>query len=115
MKRLSWMDQRSRIGFYVLLLLIAYGTLALGALTIWGIWTYPKTGEVSAVIGAQTAEQDRVAVYRELRSDWLSTIKDLGLTFTITPVLTLLGTVVGYIFRGQAEQPSPGGSGEPSP
>lgn len=97
------MDPRSRIGFYILILLISYGMLALGVLTMWGVWTYPSIGDVSAVIGAQTTDQDRVAVYRDLRADWLSTIKDLGLTFTITPVLTLLGTVIGYIFRGTTE------------
>lgn len=58
---------------------------------------------MSAIIGPQAADQDRVAVYRDLRSEWLSTVKDLGLTFTITPVLPLLGTVIGYIFRGSTK------------
>ena len=108
MSRLGWLDRRSRIGFYILLLLIAYGGLALAALTVWGAWTYPTIGDVTKIVGTGT-EPDRVAVYRDLRSDWLATVKDLGMTFTITPVLTLLGTVIGYIFRGSAsEEPGDG-------
>jgi hypothetical protein len=39
-----------------------------------------------------------VAGWREARASWLTEVKELGQLFILTPLLPLLGTVLGYIF-----------------
>jgi hypothetical protein len=35
--------------------------------------------------------------------DWITSIKDLGQIFLLTPVFPLIGTVIGYMFGRQQE------------
>lgn len=90
--QLPWIGYRI---FKWLLLLI---TTLLLLLVVYAWRTYPDATAVDDLLVAGATPPERLAVLEALRSSWLTSVKDLGQMFVLTPVIPLLGAVVGYIF-----------------
>lgn len=87
--------------FRYLLLLIAFvGVL----LVVYALTTYPSQDEIQEIIG-NAEGVEALQAWRETRAEWVDQFKDLGQLFLVTPIVPLLGAVLGYIFgRQQAGQ-----------
>lgn len=98
------------IGWRAFQLLVGFVGLSLAALAVFAWSTYPSLPEVMAamaepagpvVTSAQPCEvagPDAASLWSQARTEWLAGIKELGQMFVLTPLLPLLGTVLGYIF-----------------
>lgn len=87
--------------FKWLLLLIA---VVAALLSVYALTTYPSLQEVQNLTAGQQ-DVDALQAWRETRSEWVDQFKDLGQLFLVTPIVPLLGAVLGYIFgRQQAGQ-----------
>jgi hypothetical protein len=89
------------IGLTAFRWVVAVTAAALVLLAGFGILTYPRLEEVERMAGGATA----ISVHRELTGEWFARIKDLGQLFILTPLLPLLGVILGYIF-GREQQGS---------
>lgn len=98
---------RGVLGYRIFKWLLLLVAVFIALLTVYGFLTYPKLADSRTLAGPNG---DAVAAFRQARADWLSSVKDLGQIFLITPVLPLIGAVLGYIF-GRNEQ-DPGSSGD---
>lgn len=45
--------------------------------------------------------EEALTAWREARSEWIAQFKDMGQVFLVSPILPLLGAVLGYIFGSQ--------------
>lgn len=98
---------RGVLGYRIFKWLLLLVAVLLALLTLYAYLTYPDLKDIQALAGR---DGDAMNAYSQARSDWLSSVKDLGQIFIITPVLPLIGAVLGYIF-GRNEQ-VPGSSNE---
>ncbi len=75
-------------------------------LLAWYGWaTFPRVGEFRSLAGHGPSA---LAAYSKARADWVSSVKDLGQLFIVTPVLPLLSAVLGYMFgRNEADSNDP--------
>lgn len=102
---LTTSNRRTIVGLVIFIVLSVWVLGALSILTWWGWYTYPSFDDAEA-LAAGIEDSDALVVLKELRSEWLSTVKDLGLTLTVTPATALLSAVIGYILRGEHDAPS---------
>ncbi|HJT91750.1 MAG TPA: hypothetical protein VJ777_07370 [Mycobacterium sp.] len=91
------------IGLYLFQLLAALVALSLVCLVLYGWLTFPRLGEVRKALGPN-ADVDGLRSWQEMRGQWSSDLKDLAQLFVVTPLLPLLGTVIGYIFGRQIRE-----------
>lgn len=70
--------------------------IGVGMLLLSGfaVMTYPRLEEVERVAGQTNA----LTTHGELVAAWFSRVKDMGQVFILTPLLPLLGLILGYIF-----------------
>lgn len=92
-----------RLGFSIFVALLVTSGVLFAALMTFAATTYP---ELSQVTGLVAENGDKLASWQAAQDDWRTSVKDLGTTFLVTPVLPLLGIVIGYIFgeRARAER-----------
>ncbi|MGH8906820.1 MAG: hypothetical protein ACRD0K_09970 [Egibacteraceae bacterium] len=79
------------IGWWVFRLLLAFIGLSFAALGVFAWLTYPSTAAAPP------------ALWQEARAQWFGQVKEMGQIFILTPLLPLLGAVLGYMF-GRQEQ-----------
>ena len=87
-----------RLGREIFLWLLALVALELILLTVYAFWTFPQIGDVSQMTEAAA---DRNQNWMEARSAWVTSLKDIGQIFLLTPVFPLMGAVIGYMFGRQ--------------
>lgn len=87
----------ARLGYRIFKWLLALTVLLLAVLTWYGLISYPNEADVNTAVNGQ-ATPDRLAAAKQLQTDWLQQVKDLGQLFLLTPVFPLIGAVIGYIF-----------------
>jgi hypothetical protein len=111
------------IGWWAFRLLLAFIGLSFIALAIFAWRTYPSLEyfDQARVAAEQpspitqppmelvTAPRDGdnlapLAMWQEAREQWFAQIKDLGQVFILTPLLPLLGAVLGYIFGREKQR-----------
>jgi hypothetical protein len=97
---------RTVLGYLIFKWLLLLIGILLGLLTVYGVLSYPSISDARSLAGASG---DAGVILQQAKAEWVSSIKDLGQIFLITPVLPLLGAVLGYIF-GRHEQASPSNS-----
>ena len=94
----------ARVGYKIFLWLLLLILLLALLLMIYAWWTYPRLGDVVALV-AEQPDVDPLQAWRDTRAEWVTQFKDLGQLFLVSPVIPLLGAVLGYIFgRQQAGQ-----------
>ena len=91
---------RSVLGYRIFKWLFLLVTGLFVAVITYAVLTYPQEETILRLAGKET---DLVSVYKQARADWLDSVKDLGQTFLLAPLLPLLTAVLGYIF-GRDEQ-----------
>jgi hypothetical protein len=89
-------EEWARTGLTILLGLGALVLIELGLLVLYAWGTYPDSQDFVGL--QQPMPTDAADVMRQARSDWIASIKDLGQLFLITPLFSLIGVVIGYIF-----------------
>ena len=87
-----------RLGREIFLWLLALVALELILLSMYAFWTFPGIGDVAQMTEAAA---DRNKNWTEARSAWVASLKDLGQIYLLTPVLPLIGAVIGYMFGRQ--------------
>jgi hypothetical protein len=92
---------RTRLGREILLWLLVLVFIELSLLSIYAFWTYPRIGDITRVAGGQNADLQKA--WLDARSAWVTSVKDLGQIFLLTPVFPLIGAVIGYMFGRQEE------------
>jgi hypothetical protein len=70
----------------------------------FGWATYPHLSAVARAYGPGHGIE-AFAAWHEAQKEWFANLKDVGQLFVVTPLLPLLGTVLGYTF-GRREAPS---------
>lgn len=95
------------VGWWAFRMLLAFVGVSYLVLALFAWRTYPASRDsvdVGAVnMAAQVPQpaapelEDTVRL-REARAEWLAEVKELGQMFILTPVLPLLGAVLGYLF-----------------
>ena len=97
---------RGVLGYRIFKWLLLVVAVFIALLTLYGFLTYPKLAYSQTLAGPHG---DAVAAFREARADWLTSVKDLGQMFLITPILPLIGAVLGYIFGRNEQDPASSG------
>jgi hypothetical protein len=111
------------IGWWAFRLLLAFIGLSFLALAVFAWQTYPSleyfdqtrmvAGQSSSItqptMELMNAPGDNtnlapLAMWQEAREQWFAQIKDLGQVFILTPLLPLLGAVLGYIFGREKQR-----------
>lgn len=92
-------NQRTTVGLLIFLALFLWVVGALVGLTFWGARTWPSIEDAQAL--SEGTDEDALAVYRSLRTQWLTEIKELGTTLTLTPATALISAVIGFLLRGE--------------
>jgi hypothetical protein len=87
------------LGREIFLWLLGLVIIELALIATYAWWTYPSLDEViKANTGSST---DVPQAWADARSEWVSSLKDLGQIFLLTPVFPLIGAVMGYMFGRQ--------------
>jgi hypothetical protein len=73
-----------RLGYKIFLWLLGLIVVELALLLLYGAMTYPRGN-----------------AWDDNKATWLTSVKDLGQLFLLTPVFPLLGAVIGYMFGKQ--------------
>jgi heme A synthase len=110
------------IGWWAFRLLLGFIGLSFLALAVFAWRTYPSLeyfdqARVQAeqpstvvqpmeLVTAPGASNNLapLALWQEAREQWFAEIKDLGQVFILTPLLPLLGAVLGYIFGREKQR-----------
>lgn len=96
----------SRLGYQIFKWLIGLICAFVIVLCLFAVFTYPRLEDIRGLVPSGT---DALGPWREMRAEWMTQFKDLGQLYLVTPILPLLGAVMGYIFgRHQSETDSPG-------
>jgi hypothetical protein len=98
-----------RIGYKIFLWLLLLIGFELALLFVYGWFTFPTLEDVLRT--TTDANADAGQAWADARSSWVTSIKDLGQIFLLTPVFPLLAAVIGYMFGRQ--QGSSSGDGSP--
>jgi hypothetical protein len=85
----------TEFGYKVFKWLLCLVGLLFLALALFATVTYPSLAEAKALAGPQGNVGTALG---DARTQWFSQVKDVGQLFLVTPVLPLLGTVLGYMF-----------------
>jgi hypothetical protein len=88
-----------RYGYLIFKWLLGLLAFEFILLLIYGVYTFPRFGEVVEL--APPAE--RQIAWESARDNWVTSIKDLGQIFLLTPIFPLIGAVIGYIFGRQQD------------
>jgi len=94
------------IGFRIfkwLLLLAIIGSIWI---VVFAAFTYPDEASILQAFPANAATEAKLQAVRTARADWLTSVKDLGQLFLLTPIFPLIGAVIGYIFGVSRQAPS---------
>lgn len=94
---------RGVLGYKIFKWLLLLVGVLLFLLTMYAVFTYPSPSDARLLADDPAGA---AVAYGQLKSDWLSSVKDLGQIFIITPVLPLIGAVLGYIFGKDEQSPS---------
>jgi hypothetical protein len=87
------------LGREIFLWLLGLVIIELVLIATYAFWTYPRLDEViKANAGSGT---DVPQAWADARSEWVTSVKDLGQIFLLTPVFPLIGAVMGYMFGRQ--------------
>jgi len=100
------------LGFRIFKWLIALTVFMLLLLVVYGWTTYPNRSDYFPTSSA--GPTDPWKAYQDARDSWVTQIKDLGQLFVLTPLVPLMGAVIGYIF-GKAEKRDGPKAAEPNP
>jgi hypothetical protein len=100
---------RTRLGRDVFLWLLGLVFLELSLLSIYAVWTYPRLGDITRIAVGQNADLQKA--WLDARSAWVTSLKDLGQIFLLTPVFPLIGAVIGYMFGRQEDLGTGAGPG----
>ena len=100
---------RTRLGRDIFLCLLGLVLIELTLLSIYAFWTYPRLGDVTRVAVGQNADLQKA--WLDARSAWVTSLKDLGQIFLLTPVFPLIGAVIGYMFGRQEGMRTDAGTG----
>lgn len=66
---------------------------------LYAVFTLPdRAAIIGGSLPADTPFQAKPDAASAAQTDWLTSVKDLGQLFLITPVFPLIGAVIGYIF-----------------
>jgi hypothetical protein len=77
------------VAWRVFLVLVAFMGLAYLSIAGFALSTYPSLKDFPS---------GTVVDLRAARAEWLAATKELGQTFVLTPLLSLLGAILGYLF-----------------
>ena len=83
------------IGYRIFKWLLLVAGLLLLLLVVYAWQTYPAASDIDDVVGANASDQARLAAMESARAAWLTSVKDLGQLFVLTPVFPLIGAVIG--------------------
>lgn len=85
------------IGLEAFRALLVFTGFSLLLLAVFGWLTYPGLEAVERL----EEPGNVLATFQEQQAEWFTRIKDLGQLYILTPLLPLLGLVLGYIFGRQ--------------
>ena len=88
------------LGYIIFKWLLLITGVLLTLLVTYGIATYPQFAHYKSLA---TSKNNALSLYAAAQAQWSNNIKGFGETFLITPIIPLIGTVLGYIF-GRHEQ-----------
>jgi len=84
---------------FIFVVLLGWLIIQLCGLMAWSFWTYPTIDDAKSLFTA--GGPDMSTIFLDLQKQWLASVLGLGTSLAITPVFALLGTVVGFILKGQ--------------
>jgi hypothetical protein len=93
----------AQLGFSIFKYLILLFGLVAFVLALYAVATYPRLESVLRFVNEES-DLDALKAWRETRAEWFSQFKDMGQLFLVTPIVPLLGAVLGYIFGRQQAQ-----------
>jgi hypothetical protein len=85
------------VAWRVFLVLVAFMAVAYLSIAAFAVSTYPSLKDFPS---------GTVVDLRNARAEWLAATKELGQTFVLTPLLSLLGAILGYLL-GRERRTSP--------
>jgi hypothetical protein len=87
------------IGWRVFLVLVAFIGVSYLVMAVFAWSIYPHLSAFGTEMNTpELCASGTVARWRNAHEQWLATIKELGQLFIVTPLLPLLGAVLGYVF-----------------
>ena len=86
------------IGYRIFKWLLLLTVIVMVALGLYAVLTYPTTGEIRELLRSGAPVADVSQLTNQMRSEWISNVKDLAQLFLLTPIFPLLAAVIGYIF-----------------
>ena len=96
------------IGYRIFKWLLLVAGLLLLLLVIYAWQTYPTASDIDGVVGTNASDQTRLAAMESARAAWLTSVKDLGQLFVLTPVFPLIGAVIvtSLVLVGRRQDPA---------
>jgi hypothetical protein len=95
------------IGWRAFLVLVAFIGVSYVVMAVFAWSIYPQLSTFGIEVNAPgLCAPGTVARWQDTHEQWLATIKELGQLFIVTPLLPLLGAVLGYVFGRERRDPS---------
>jgi hypothetical protein len=98
---------RMLLGYWVFLWLLGLLAVFAGLLVVYAVCTFPRFSDIQAALANQS-QADMLKAYTDARSAWVGQFKDIGQLYVISPIVPLLGAVLGYIFGHQTSKSTSG-------